>query len=452
MKKTDSLFIAAAMKKICPRVLIQLEKHWDNTLASYIQEIWQTPVSCSSKIAIQSRTKFYAALKLFFIEQPLHFERIFSEFERYPILQTGPHCQLYTNSIDFNAFLMSWMGSQLHQLNYTFILNSVTRTLQWGKQEGPGWINLKHKKINLFNLPSKKMSRMSVCSRFPNLTYHLDNLTNYVTESEHEKKGVEKLLGSIHQNEYEGFIPAFTLSNKNLIKRCDINQRINTLIMNDHFTSILVAEHLKDSEGIIYNLIFSSQQRNKLNQIISSLKKDPSSLFLKQGTEYFWGLRDNKIRALKIEGKHLIENTEHLNKQIKIPFNQQAICKALLKGQLIPNIFLSFLVLSIMPQIRVLGGTRQIAYHPLIQKIFCTFLSAEIPAEKELLEELLSNQLNIWGANFIQSNVTPLEWLGRFPEGKELPHISTHYLNKSIAETTQNLIIFKDHPLWKQII
>lgn len=105
-----------------------------------------------------------------------------------------------------------------------------------------------------------------------------------------------------------------------------------------------------------------------------------------------------------------------------------------------------------MPQIRVLGGTRQIAYFPLIQKIFCTLLNPDIPEEHELLQELLSNDLNAWGTNFIQDKLTPLEWLGRLPSGKEFSSLSTYYLNKSVAEITQELTIFKEHPTWKHMI
>ncbi len=180
-----------------------------------------------------------------------------SEFEHYPILQTGPHCQLYVNKIDFNALLMSWMGSKLRQLKHTFILNSVTRTLQWSKHQGPGWLNLKYGVINLFDLTPKQMSKLSVCSAYPQLTYRADNIKKYLAQADYyEKKGVEKLITSISSEIYEGFIPAFTSSNKNLMKQCDHANLIQPIIMNDQFTSILVAEHLSYKEGLFINLFF----------------------------------------------------------------------------------------------------------------------------------------------------------------------------------------------------
>lgn len=453
MRKLDLLPIIKAMETICPSVITDLKTHWDDTFSSYIKNLWQKPISCESPIAIQARAKFYSALKIFLGTQSINFDLAFSEFDRYPILQTGPHCQLYTNEVDFNAVLMSWMGGQLHQLNHVFILNSVTRTLQWSKRLGPGWLNLKHDVINLFDLTPKQMSKLSVCSPYSGLTYCIDNFTQYLTQSNsYEQKGIKKLLVSIDSKEYEGFISAFTLSNQNLLTQCDHAQEVQPLIMNDHFTSILVAEHLHDSEGIISQLIFSPKQRDRLKQLVASFLHEKSCVFLKQGTEYFWGIRNNKIRALKIEDNILKEETTHPSKQLKIPLNHQSICKALIDGQLIPNIFLSFLVLCLIPQIRVLGGTRQIAYLPLIQKIFCALLNPDIVDEQALLQELLSNDLNTWGTNFIQDKSTPLEWLGRLSDGKEFSSLSTYYLDKSVAEITQELVIFKEHPLWKHII
>ncbi|MCW8470492.1 hypothetical protein OQJ19_07470 [Fluoribacter gormanii] len=452
MRELDSFPITRAMETICPSVIADLKANWNDTLSSYIKQLWQKPISCVSPIARQSRAKFYSTLKLFFGSQPIYFEHAFSEFDRYPILQTGPHCQLYTNEIDFNAVLMSWIGSQLHQVKHMFILNSITRTLQWSKRQGPGWLNLKHDVINLFALTPKQMSKLSVCSPYPGLTYCRDNFTQYLNQSnDFERKGIEKLLTSIEPKKYEGFIPAFTLANQNLLRQCDHAQEIQPLILNDHFTSLLVAEHLRDPDGVIYHLIFSTKQRSKLKHLANLLMHEKNHVFLKQGTEYFWGVRNNKIRALRIEDNFLKEETNDISKQLKIPLAPQSICEALVNGQLIPNIFLSFIVLCLMPQIRVLGGTRQIAYLPLIQKIFSQLLNPDILEEREFLQELLSNDLNAWGTNFIQDTSTPLEWLGRLPQGKELSSLSTYYLDKSVAEITQELAIFKEHPLWKHM-
>lgn len=168
-----------------------------------------------------------------------------------------------------------------------FVLNSVTRTLQWSKKQGPGWLNLKHEVINLFALTPKQMSKLSVCSPYPRLTYCRDNFTQYLNQSNYfERKGLEKLLTSIDSKEYEGFISAFTISNQRLLAQCAQDQEIQPLIMNDYFTSLLVAEHLREPEGIIYQLIFSPKQRNKLNHSIALMMHEKNHVFLKQGTEF----------------------------------------------------------------------------------------------------------------------------------------------------------------------
>ena len=163
-------------------------------------------------------------------------------------------------------------------------------------------------------------------------------------------------------------------------------------------------------------------------------------------------MRDNKIRALIIYNGFLLEEINDEEKKIKIPFNPEAIYSALYEGRLIPNIFLSFIVLSLMPQIRVIGGTRQIAYFPLIQHLFCELLDKNIPVEDDLREELQTNKLNTWGTYLIRHTLTPLQWLGKLPAGNELASLSDYYLNQPLSDVTQQLAIFKDHPKWKHFI
>lgn len=445
--------IFAAMENICPSVANHLQRHWHDKVSTYLSMLWQKPISCSSVIATQARAQFYAALKLFFASQPIDFARVFSEFERYPILQTGPHCQLYVNQVDFNALMMSWMGAKLHRLNHIFVLNSITRTVQWTKNQGPGWLNLRHDTLNVFDLTPKKMSQLSVCAPYPDLTFNLEKLSSYLNHTEDsEKKGLEKLMEAIQPKTYGSFIQAFTLANYNLFTQADRVHEIKPLLMNDYFSSLLVANHVLDEQGIIYKLIFSTYFRSKLKQIIHSMQQNKHHLFLKQGTEYFWGVRDNKIRALKITDNYFLEESKNPNKQLKIRLDSQSLYQALINGVLIPNIFLSFLVLSLLPQIRVLGGTRQIAYFPLIQKIFNELLDPNIQEEQELRQEILNNDLNAWGTNFIQGETTPLQWLGLLPQGKELSTLGDNYLNQSVANSTNKLIIFKEHPTWKHLI
>jgi hypothetical protein len=442
-----------AMQGICPGVAKNLKSFWEDNLASYIKQIWQKPISCSSPLAVQARSKFYDALNQFFDSQSIDLNQVRSEFQRYPILQTGPHCPLYVNEIDFNAVLFSWMGSQLHHIKHALILNSMTRTVQWSKEQGPGWLNLRYTNIKLFDLSPKTMSKLSVCSPVFHVRYNKNGFEHYLKQiTTAEQKGLEKLGTVISSRNYENFICLFTKTNQDLLAGCDQAQEVKPLIINDRLTALLVAEHIREQEGIIYQLIFSPKKRNQLKQLIEDLKKEKQHLFLKQRTDYFWGVRDNRIRALLIEGDFLKEDSKGSDKQILIPLKAHSICKALAEGQLIPNIFLSMLVLGLMPQIRLLGGTRQIAYLPLIQRVFCALLDDKIPQERALKQELLSNDLNAWGTNFIRHERTPLECLGHLPAGKEYSLLGQYYLNHSLSYLTQSLSVFKEHPLWNCMI
>lgn len=453
MKNQHVLSIFQMMGNICPSIGAHISAAWDNTLSAYIHQVWQKPISCTSKIAMQSRKAFYAALRKTAKQQGIDCEQALAEFERYPVLQTGPHCQLYTNAVDFNAALTSWMGSKLHNLNYTVILNSVTRTMQWEKKQGPGWLNLKHDDICLFDLSPKKMSKLSVCASHLEPSFNINNLTSYLQKpSSTEKKGLEKLLKLIPTEKCDDFISAFTLTNQALLNQCDENQDVRALIIDDRFTAMVVSEHLRNPHSFVYKLIFSVNLQTHLERLLSSKLHEKQHLFLKPSTDYFWGLRDNKIRRLKITNNCLQEDIAEHNKPIKIPMESGAICEALNSGILLPNIFLSFLVLSLLPQIRVIGGTRQIGYFPLIQEIFSRLLDTDVFEENELLQELKENDLSAWGTNFIQDEVTPLEWLGYLPKGKEFSILSKHYCDMSIAEVTKELSIFKNHPIWKHAI
>ena len=442
-----------AMERICPSVAHDLQMNWSHKLSDYIDQVWKSPPSCQSAISITARQTFYSALRRFPLLQKIDHDTAIAEFDNAPILQTGPHCQLFVNDIDFNALLFSWMGSRHHNLNYTFILNSATRTLQWSKSCGPAWLNLSSSSINLFGMSPKKMSKMSVCAPSTPITYRKELIENNLSQiAQEEQEGLIKLFSVINPTPYPNMISAFTSPNLELINKCDIKGEVSPIILNDYFTSYVVAEHLQQTDGIIYKLLFTEQKRIKLNSLIEGLKNTPERTFLKESTQYFWGMRDNKIRALIIYNGFLLEEINDEEKKIKIPFNPEAIYSALYEGRLIPNIFLSFIVLSLMPQIRVIGGTRQIAYFPLIQHLLCELLDKHIPVEDDLREELQTNKLNTWGTYLIRHTLTPLQWLGKLPAGNELASLSDYYLNQPLSDVTQQLAIFKDHPKWKHFI
>jgi hypothetical protein len=170
--------------------------------------------------------------------------------------------------------------------------------------------------------------------------------------------------------------------------------------------------------------------------------------FLPGGTLHFWGVRDRRVRKLVVEDERLVESERPHG--LSIPLDRLHLRAALLDGTLLPNLFLLFLVLAILPRVRAVGGLRQVGYVPIFQSVLLAALDASSPDERELADELIRCE-NGWGTRVIDETLPVLDQLARLPEADILPQLYRHYRQRTLADATRDLMVIGENPRWRKL-
>ena len=135
------------------------------------------------------------------------------------------------------------------------------------------------------------------------------------------------------------------------------------------------------------------------------------------------------------------------------PFRWNApLCRdALLNGILLPNLFFLFLVMSLLPRVRVLGGFRQIGYVPVFQSVLLEVLDRTAPDEMALAQDLAGHQ-NAWGMRVIEEPQSVLQRASEAPQGMLLSALRERYGRISLADATDGLRLLRESNRWRRLM
>ncbi|TIW89722.1 MAG: hypothetical protein E5V51_04075, partial [Mesorhizobium sp.] len=209
-----------------------------------------------------------------------------------------------------------------------------------------------------------------------------------------------------------------------------------------------MARHLDHDGGLLSRLLFEPARRRRLEHALQEAASSPFGRFLPNATAYFWGIREERVRKLVLENGQLIEPDRPHG--LSIPFERPQLKQALLDGVLLPDLFLTFLVLAILPRVRVVGGLRQIGYVALFHSILLAALDENAPEERDLAAELQVRE-NAWGTRVIDEKISVREQLAGLPEGAPFADLLRQYRSRTFAETTDDLKLVRENARWCKI-
>jgi hypothetical protein len=131
-----------------------------------------------------------------------------------------------------------------------------------------------------------------------------------------------------------------------------------------------------------------------------------------------------------------------------VGFDPQCIASALRQRKLVPNLFVTFLVMSIMPGVRVLGGCRQTIYYPLMRYLVATALEAI--GDRDLLDALRADERpGMWGHRVLRpKNGSPFK---EIEENGVALDVAAKYGSRSLADTAGDLVSFTSDPIWAEL-
>lgn len=439
--------ILAALSLLCPEVVCDIEQNWNAPVSDYARHLWRPVARPVSGPAIAARSILREVLyqRLRVIMPPEEIGKILEQFEHRPVIQSGLHCLLLMDRITFDALLLAWLGAVENGLSAFVGFTGTTMTMETVGREGPGWLDVGDDKVNLFGMGRHKLCRKSTCVAGP------VSLNKHALEAVGNETDVSRWLGILLASQDKVFgtaADALTTLNEDLVANWDRSGMAVPVFIDDRLAASAMARHLDDDGNLLSRLLTQPARRRRLDHALQEAASGPFGRFLPNTTDYFWGIREQRVRKLVLQNGHLIEPDRPHG--LSVPFERQHLRQALLDGVLLPNLFLMFLVLAILPRVRVVGGLRQIGYVALFHSILLAALDENVPEERDLAAELQVRE-NAWGMRVIDEKISVREQLAVLPEGALFPDLLRQYRSRTFAETTEDLKLVRENARWRKI-
>lgn len=303
-----------------------------------------------------------------------------AEFRNGPMLRTGSHAELIWDPHIFLDHLAAYIGVAAAGRQTIFRYTCSTITLEAARHSGPGWVPCNGgRKLKLFKIPRRLMSKTSLVA---------------CTADQFDEAAIRKLDPC-------GQLPAasdvtraadwINMANASIMQRlCSTSGPITITQFDDLFTSRLVALHLADLRSPLGQILFHELTHEAIIREFRILLHCPEGVLLPAKALDFWGIREGRIRQLIRSGEWLVDAA---HPDYRIRWTEESIGEALFAGSILPGLFITFLVLGILPRVQTLGGPRQFGYVPLFQLVLIRALAA-VGTFEALRHELQQGVLN----------------------------------------------------------
>ena len=183
--------------------------------------------------------------------------------------------------------------------------------------------------------------------------------------------------------------------------------RFAFLQIDDEDIADLVADHLSEEDSWLrVRLLDDPKLASNILGGLDRLASGAWSGWLARGTDFFWFYENGKRLPLRLIAGELIQPTTGMK---VARFTAPDILKRLANRSLIPNLLLMFLVLSILPGVRALGGSFQPIYYPLMRYVVCQALEVA-GVDEDLRQALATDDVpGAWGHRVIECEDDPFK-------------------------------------------
>lgn len=357
-----------------------------------------------------------------------------------PVLQTGPHCLLLFEPDAFYTHLFSLMGLQSSGRRWHVTYAGSTMSFKESAKKGPGWLRLEGEALNLFGLPRSRMDGRSICCFDGPYQFALSN-----SAGTHAPNGAAKrLLRELPPVLFPSAADAIKAANYTLWSS-HFGNAANLLQIDDFDVAGLIADHLDDQTSWLFAFFVAEARTALLPDAIDRINAGPWRGWVRQTTDYFWYVGPERVLPLVLDGGYL---RGVASPQIMVKFSPPDLASAIRDRKLLPTLFLAFLVLSILPGIRALGGCRQPVYLPLLR--YLAAVCAERSGAGEFLNVLQQDdQPGMWGHRVLRPSAGD-----PFHDVEASGGISTlleNYGSLPLFEASGDLTSFTGDTLWSEM-
>ncbi|MBP1886344.1 hypothetical protein J2Z50_004647 [Ensifer mexicanus] len=358
-----------------------------------------------------------------------------------PVLQTGPHCLLLIEPDAFYTHLFSLMGLTVHSREWYITYHASTVSFSEKAKKGPGWLWLQDEPLNVFGLPRSRMDSFSICGLNGPFRFAFSNAKGDTAAN----ASAARLLAKLPSDEFASAADAIRAGNQTLW-RGTLPSPIKLLQLDDFDIADLVADHLDDAESWMSAcFIGDGKVAESILNAMDSLNSGPWQGWVRRTTDLFWRSGQGRIVPLRLQDNALRAPAPS---SFEVKFRPDVIAAALRQRAIVPSLYTVFLVTSILPGVRALGGCRQTIYYPLMR--YLTAVGLEQSGNFDLLTELRGdNRPGLWGHRVLKPlSGYPFRELELFG-GAAAP--LAEYATIPLAQSSGDLASFTRDPIWANL-
>lgn len=250
---------------------------------------------------------------------------------------------------------------------------------------GSGYLDLQSDIYSVFGLSKSKLSRFSVATLNTPLCLTFNPLG--IRQPAYTNQEMPDLLSELKGQNYPSASEAFLQANAHIWAGLNIKAKKRLVQFDERLTALVVALHIEDPHSPINKILFDPDVRQSFLSRRERVVNSEDNVLLKSSTDFFYFNQKGSLQPLTFMPSKA-DTTEHLTvkgQPLPFSFTPENVAQELRRGNLFPDLALSYAVLSILPGCLAFGGASQHEYLPLIKKIMeethaqTPFLSEPIP-------------------------------------------------------------------------
>ncbi|ABR64485.1 hypothetical protein GOC91_27455 [Sinorhizobium medicae] len=358
-----------------------------------------------------------------------------------PVLQTGPHCLLLIEPDAFYTHLFSLLGLNANSREWYITYHASTVSFAEKAKKGPGWLWLEGEPLNVFGLPRGQMDSFSICGSNGPYRFAFSNAKGDPAPND----SAAYLLSELPSDEFSSAADAIRAANQTLW-RGNLPSPIKLLQLDDFDIADLVADHFDDAGSwMSARFIGGGKVAESILDAMDRLNIGSWQGWVRRTTDLFWRLEKGRIVPLRLQGNTLRARTPS---SFAVSFRPDRIAAALRQRAIVPSLYTVFLVLSILPGVRALGGCRQTIYYPLMR--YLTAIGLERSGNFDLLSDLRGDDRpGLWGHRVLKpADGYPFQDIGFFGEA---PRPLSEYAEMPLVKSSGDLARFTGDPIWANL-
>ena len=429
-----------ALAEVSPTTADFLIDNPEMTLGQYAVSLYENDGHEPTSREIDAREMFITVMEKWAIFQygDKAAKVAMEQFRETPVMQAADHLQLILDPATFSTNLISRIGAKGTGQRFTFVNASSTVTMKTRSGVGPGYLDIDGQKISIFGISSNKMSKMMVGSTARAVEFLWDGAQNILSEKiRTEFKEIQDTVKSFTSSKFGGLFSspadAFITANTAISRKWDTDNEVLPVYTDDRIVAELIALHIETNSHELCTLLFDEATRSRWMKLQDS-HTDANAKALPNTTDHFWRIREGRLRPLKLINNELIELGRG---EAPIPFNRECISKALRDGEIMPNLTLGFLAISILPGVKVLGGPSQNEYLPMIAH-----------DASQALDDMTLKTRSGWIAGVLELERPPIELVSECKPGVKLEELSIHFQELPLSAAVGELNFFEYLRSW----